>query len=478
MSYRHGVYVGEQSTSLTAPLNGTAGLQVIFGTAPVNMAENLAEVLEPKLVYSFEEAAAALGYSDDFENYTLCQSVDASFRVFNIAPIVLVNVLNPKVHKTDIESKALTPIGKQAVITETAENEEIPVLGVIPDTVKITNSLGETLTEENYELSFNTAGAMVITLISDLSEQITVSYSKLDPSAVTKEEIILAIEKVREVYPRFGMTPGLILAPGWSHDANVAAAIQAKSTGINGVFTSECVLDIAADESGAVAYGDVKTAKESLGIDSEHAIVCWPMAVIGEKKYYMSALAAALIAYTDAQNGDIPSVSPSNRSFNITGTVLADGTKVLLDQEQANLINSFGVVTALNMNGYRCWGNNTAIYPSSTDPKDRWIPVRRFFTWRGNSLILTYFQKVDNPMNYRLIESIVDSENITGNSFAAQGYVGGYHVEFRSDENPVTQLLDGEIKFHLYMAPFPPAEKIGFMLEFDTTALSTALTGE
>ena len=30
-----------------------------------------------------------MGYSDDFKNFTLCQSIDANFRVFNNAPIIL-----------------------------------------------------------------------------------------------------------------------------------------------------------------------------------------------------------------------------------------------------------------------------------------------------------------------------------------------------------------------------------------------------
>ena len=476
MSYKHGVYVGEQSTSVITPLNGTAGLQVVIGTAPVNMAASTSGVLEPKLIHSFTEAKATLGYSDDFDSYTLCQSIDASFRVFNIAPIVLINVLDPDKHKTEVAEKTLTVEDSKVIITETKETKEVPVKGVLLDTVQIFDAEGTAISSENYKLSFGPDGEAVVTLLGT-DKTVTVSYSKITPEAVTKDDIVLGFEKIREVYPRFGYTPGLILVPGWSGDANVAAALQAKTTAINGVFTAECLIDIPADKTGATDYSGVKTAKESLGVDGEHATACWPMALIGDKKYYMSALIAALIAYTDAQNGDVPYVSPSNKSLNITGTCLADGTKVLLDQEQANDINSFGVVTALNINGYRCWGNNTAIYPFSTDPKDRWISVRRFFTWRANSLVLTYFQKVDNPANYRLIESIVDSENIVGNSFVAQGYCGGYRVEFRSDENPVTSLLDGTIKFHLYMAPFPPAEDIEFVLEFDTTALSTALTG-
>ena len=103
MSYKHGVYVSEQETSLTAPIEGTAGLQVIFGTAPCNLADNpSAAVNQPKLCHSFAEAKAAVGYCDDFKNYTLCQAIDASFRVFNTAPIILVNVLNPATHKTDV----------------------------------------------------------------------------------------------------------------------------------------------------------------------------------------------------------------------------------------------------------------------------------------------------------------------------------------------------------------------------------------
>ena len=54
----------------------------------------------PKLCYSYKEACAAVGYSDDWEKYTLCQSIYTCFNVQNVAPIILVNVLDPAVHKT------------------------------------------------------------------------------------------------------------------------------------------------------------------------------------------------------------------------------------------------------------------------------------------------------------------------------------------------------------------------------------------
>ena len=224
-------------------------------------------------------------------------------------------------------------------------------------------------------------------------------------------------------------------------------------------------------------YTAVKTAKEKLGASSNHAAVFWPKGAVGEKIYCLSAMAAAETAATDAANGDVPYESPSNKDLKITATVLDDGTEVALDQEQANLLNGQGVITAINANGFKLWGNNTAAYPSTTDPKDRWLAVRRFFDWDGNNFILTYFQKVDKPGNKRLIQSIVDSQNIIGNGYVARDYCAGYRLEFKEDENPITDLLDGKLTTHTYLAPYIPAEKIVNIREYDTAALEAALTG-
>ena len=84
---------------------------------------------------------------------------------------------------------------------------------------------------------------------------------------------------------------------------------------------------------------------------------------------------------------------------------------------------------------------------------------------------------MDSPANYRMIEAIVDAENVNGNAYVAAGACAAYQCEFRSDENPTTQILDGTIKFHLTLAPYNPAECIEFTLEFDPTAIASALTG-
>jgi hypothetical protein len=228
---------------------------------------------------------------------------------------------------------------------------------------------------------------------------------------------------------------------------------------------------------GARKYTDVKAVKEATGLVSKHLDVEWPCVKVGSKIYHASALKAALTAYTDASNDDVPNLSPSNKAVGISGLCLEDGTEVILDEQQANVVNSYGVNTFNNFSGWATWGNNTAIYPSSTDPKDRWFNCRRFFSWWGNSFILTYHQQVDDPNDPRQVEAIVDAENVRGNSYAAQGKCAGVSVEYRAADNTTTDILNGKAQFLTHLAPYPPMEDICDVLEFDPDLLEAAFTG-
>lgn len=483
--YPHGVYVREVATSMVAPIYGTAGLQVVIGTAPVNMLANPAEAVnKPLLVNSFKEAVAAVGWSDDFASYTLCEAISASFRVMNVAPLVLINVLDPNkaAHKTAVAETTVQVNNKVATLN---------VVGMITDFTLTVKADSTTLTpDEDYTTSFNDDGTLNIILTADgagaSATSLKVSGNKLNPDGVTASDIMggvdvstgeeTGLEVIRQIYPKLGMTPGILTAPRWSMEATVAAALQAKTREINGVFKCVCIVDINSKTGGAQKYSDVKTAKETQGVSSANAYAVWGFGKVGDDLYSGSALASALTAQTDAENADTPNVSPSNKILPISGLCLADGTEVILDQDQANTVNSFGVATFLNMNGFRLWGNNTAVYPSSSDPKDRWFSVRRFLSWAGNTFILTYFQKVDSPANTRLIEAIVDSENLRGAAFVARDICARYEIVFLEEENPTTDLLNGKLTFHQYITPYTPAENIEDVIEFDPNALSAALT--
>lgn len=478
--YYHGVRVLEEGTDITPPINGTAGMQVVIGTAPVNLTDNPeAAVNTPIICYSFQEAKSKLGYSENFEKYTLCQSIYASFLAYAVAPVVFINVLDPAKHKKDNESKAYGVVNGQTVIEE---------VGILKNSVKVLAGEDELVAGVDYLLSFNAKGHLVITMLSDQAleaKQVNVTFASIDPEAVTKDDIIggydvktgkeSGLEVIRQVYPRTGIVPAFLLAPGWSHDPEVGAVMISKCECINGVFTTECLLDL--DTSKTKLYTDVPGVKEESGYQDRHAIVLWPMVQVGGKNLYYSAVFGAMAQYTDASNDNVPSLYLSNKMLYVDNAVLSDGTEVFMDREQANTLNGAGIVTLVSERGWRAWGNNTSVYPEVTDTKDRWIACRRMFTWMSNSLIIIYHDRVDDPGNFRLIESICDSENIRLNSYVSDGKLAGGRIVYNEEENSVENILTGQVIFHIYMAAFTPAEDIVFVLKFDPDLLAQSLSG-
>ncbi len=477
--YYHGVRVVEEGTDIAPPIAGT-GIQVIVGTAPVNLAENpKAAVNVPVLCNNLEEAETKLGYSKDFNSYTLCQSMYASFIMYGVAPVVFINVLDPDKHKKQNLEKEYSVVNGQAVIEAG---------GVLKNSVVVKNGDTKLEADTDYLLTFNADENLVITLISEQAaglSSITVASDSIDPSKVTAEDIIggydvktgqeSGLEAIRQVYPRTGMTPSLILAPGWSHKPEVGAVMMTKCECINGVFTAECLLDL--DTSKTKLYTDVPQLKEDSGYQDRHALVLWPKVQADGVQMYYSAVYGAMVAYTDASNDNVPSLYLSNKSLYIDNAVLEDGTEIFMDREQANTLNGEGIVTVISEGNWFSWGNNTSVYPKSEDTKDRWIACRRMFTWMSNRLITIYHDKVDSPANYRLIESVCDSENIRLNSYVADGKLAGGRIEYNEKENSVENVLSGQVVFHIYMAVFTPAEDIVFILKFDPALLADSLSG-
>ena len=341
----------------------------------------------------------------------------------------------------------------------------------------------------HYTAEYNDDYEAVITFEDvGLPSSVTISYSIADPEAVTASDIIggvnsvtgqvKGLELVSKVFPMFGLIPGIICVPKWSESSTVAAVMAAKCENINGLFTCISVVDIPSDETtGARVYSSVPAWKNTNNYTNKRQIVCWPKVKLGDDVYHMSVQLVGLMNSTDRDHEDVPYKSPSNENFQIDGCLNAEGDDINLGLEEANYLNSNGIVTALNfIGGWKAWGNWTAIYPSNTDPKDSQIPVRRMFDFIGNTFITTFWQKVDEPLTPRLIRTIVNSFNVYLNGLTAREQILGGRIEFLEDENPTTDLMAGTVKFHIYMTPPPAAAVIEGILEYDTNYFSTLVS--
>ncbi|KAI4444648.1 phage tail sheath family protein [Schaedlerella arabinosiphila] len=476
---KHGVFILEEATALTVPISGASAVQVVIGTAPVNMADNPSEMVNvPVFAEKPVDAMAALGFCKDFR-FTLCQTMYATSNIYQVSPVVYINVLDPAKHKKDLEETKADVSTLRAVV-------EVP--GILREGLVVKAEEEALVLNTDYTVEYEADGSLVVNLIAggagENAAEISVSGQVLDPEAVTKDDIIGAydpttgketgMEVIRQVYPKFGVVPSLGLAPGYSQIPEVGIALSAKMANINGVFKGIALLDL--DTEKARKYTDCKEVKESSGFTSEFCCTLWPCFRVGELIFAASAIVGALVSYADASNDDVPYISPSNKILGVTGTCLLDGTEVVLDQDQGSTLNTYGVTTAFNSNGWRLWGNYTGAFPSSGDAKDIWFSTRRMFNWQGNTFIQTYFSKVDDPMNPRLVESIVDSENIRCAAFAPDKWAGA-SIEYLPEDNPTTDILAGKMTFRQHIAPYTPAQEITNILNYDTEMLASALTG-
>lgn len=473
MAYYHGVSTRQIETSVSTPVTASSGVPFVVGTAPVHTVGGKVNVAI--LANNYNEAVAALGYCDDWKNYTLCEVLYSHFTLYGASPVVFVNVLDPGKHKKSVAAQEYTVKDKKVYLP----------LEALKDTVKVTDYEVGTDYEVLYDGNNLIVEIVEGSTILEATEKLSVAFDAVDPSKVTKAEIIggfdvntkqnSGFELVNSVFARYAIVPDLLLSPGWSHDSEVAAVMSAKAANINGIFEAKALIDV--DTAEVKYYSDVTEWKKKKNISAKTEVLCFPMVKLGEKVFHLSTHAAGLMATVDNNNGGCPAESPSNKKLQIDSAVLADGTEINLEPEQANYLNSNGVVTALNfIGGFVLWGNETACFPANTDVKDYFIPVSRMFGWVGNSVILTYWSKLDKKMTRRLIDSIVDSVNIWLNSLTAEEKLLGGRVEFKDEENSLTALMAGKAVFHIYMTPPSPAKELEFVLEYDVEYVKAALT--
>ena len=475
MAEVHGVSARQQATSVLTPAVAESGIPFVVGTAPVHTAERPAAAGVPVLCTSWDEAVAQLGYSENWKDYTLCEVMYSHFKLFGCQPLILCNVLDAAEMQQDVEAADL-PVSKHKIT--------LP-LAALSGSLKIKAAGGEASATEyvggkDYE-AYYSGEYLIIELLEDgdcyEADKLNVAYAKAAPEQVTTAQVAAGVESVEFCLGSFGIAPDLLLAPGFSQDSVVAAVMAAKAAAIGGLFGAKALIDIDCGVEGAKTYADVLAAKNKANLVDERQIVCWPMLRLGDYLFHQSTQLAGLIAQVDTGNGGCPYESPSNKNYQCDGLSLADGSEVQLTFAQANILNGQGVVTALNLgSGWKCWGNYTACYPASRDVKDYFIPISRTFDWIGKTLIRTFWNKLDKPLNRRLLDTILDSCNIWLAGLVGSGYLLGARAEMLAAENPDTSLIAGLVTLHIYITPPSPMQAVDFLLEYDANYVTSALS--
>ena len=474
MKYEHGIYTPEQGTESENITVLTRFATVVIGTAPVHMAANpAAAVNTPILCRDMTDCKNKLGYSEEFEKYTVCQSMYTHFVLNKVAPVVFINVLDPSKHKKTTTDAEIAVKDKRAAIKDE----------VILSTLKLKNGDTE-IAAEKYVAEYSSNSEVTINFTEEISGNITATYDAVDVTAVTAEDIIGAVnieteertgtELIKAIYPRLGVVPLILTAPGWSQNDTVGAVLKSKTTEINGCYKAHALIDL--DSSKSKTRAAAITDKNARTLDS-NCTALYPMVKKDNHIIYYSAMMSAVIMSQAAATDGITCKSPSNQSLDIDDCVLADGTSIYYDQEDGNELNAAGIVTIISRNGWYTWGNNTAGYPETTETKDRWIMSKLTFNYVENDFISSNFANIDGDLNRRMFEDAITDENIKLSAWALKGYIAGGTMSYELSDNPDRKILNGHFTFRTALASNIPGEKIENIFSFDVDTLKTVILG-
>lgn len=482
MAYKHGMYVEEIETS-TKITTSESILPLFVVVAPTHRATE-PKINEPIIAYKLADVAKYLGYESGNHDFTSNKVAEIFFQYEGIGPVAFINAFDHTKHYVTTIKEALPLIVDAGIISKkNIDLSTIEVYKLSADTEKL-------VLDSDYYATLNSNGYVNIELDDEYNGGVFptvmyVSYKTVDPKAVTTAEIIggadadnnkTGLELINSIYAKYRIVPSLIAAPKYSSDSAIAAILKAKANNLNTFYNCMALIDHADD----VLFSDFPAWKISKNINDPAQICLYGYGTLGEYYYEPSVLLAAQMCRVDMKNDDVPFESPSNKSLPIDGAcIIKDGKKVALNLEfdEANYLNSNGIVTIYNSpSGWVSWGNQTACYPSNTDPKDNTINWKRLMFYYKKTFIQNLFGSLDGAVTKIFIENCVNTFNKFFNSEIAEGHILAGKISYNISDNGVSNLIEGTITFQIVVTFSPNAQAIIGTFEVDVDSLNELLS--
>jgi uncharacterized protein len=493
-SFLHGVEVIEVPNGplpVTVVKSAVIGL---VGTAPAWAVAAPAVAPAPNAPVLVSSALDAANFGPLVRGYSIPYAL-AAIQAQGAGQAIVVNVFDPARHFTAIAATAFTFNAQGAI--------NLGHMGV-SSVVVTSNPVGTTyVAGTDYTLdAVNGAIAIVPTgsgghIASGASVLIAFNYA--DPSKVVDADLVGAItggvytgmQAFQTTYGTLGFFPKILIAPGYSQDAAVAAALAATANKIRAM----ALVDSPPATSAAAAIANRAATGNAFATSSKRTVLCYP-----QESFYDTGMvptgvtlnssgapvtsqfnANAVAPYSQWVAGAMAARdlakgywwSPSNTQ--VTGMLGPDVqlyASILDASSDVNGLNAAGIVTVFNAfgTGLRVWGNRSAAYPSTTTP-DNLISVRRTMDVMEESVELAMLQFIDQPITNALIDAVLANANAFIRSLIQRGALVAGAASFNPAENPTAQISGGQLVFDLDVMPPPPAERITFQAFIDVTLL-------
>lgn len=471
MAYKHGIGA-DQGETLSRSTVQTGTNAVYIGTAPVNLIKGGKDLVnKPLRAINWSRAVAQLGYSSDWESFSLCEAMRGHF--YNakgaIAPVYFINVLDPVEHKADA--------GKTVSLSFANGSATFSDDKAIIDSFKIDDK------EEgkDYEISYNFNKNRFTVTSDTLTGTVEATYDVVDPTKVTDEDIIggtsdqgemTGIAAIELVYSTNFDVVNLIAAPGFSEHPAVYSALCNAAHKINNHFDAfvEADIPLVDSENNLVdTYEKAIEWKKKHGINNSVSSVWWPRVTGSDGNvYHLSTLATVEQMRIDYDNENIPMETCSNKSIPVIKQYFGvNSVNNGFGEIIGNELNAAGIGTAIPSGGqWVLWGGHTAAYQYGVDNDASIIfdVSIRMIQYIMNGFQQRHAAKIDQPMTTALRDAVLEEEqdqldSLVGSGALLRDVENGLSptISFVTDGDSYTNWVNGEFYFSALATPTPEA---------------------
>ena len=472
--YLYGAY-GKLGQTIARNAVQAGTVPVYVGTAPVNLIKGykkLGIVNTPVKLSNLPNAQQTIGYSNNWEKFTLCEAISAHFNniLGNIGPVYVINVLDPDINrKTQEDATNINLVFSNGQATIKSDT-------IILDTLAL-EGFAEGV---DYLVDYNyTSGIAVIKSIGaeKIDGTVSASYLDVDFDGIDADAIVGGVTASGEysglgvlqlLYQEYYQVCNLLMAPGWSHIPKVYNAMLTAAEQINGHWDAFVLADIPLEreEDGETisiqTIDEAKDWKLQNGYNSERSKVFWPMGKDNSGKvYHLSTLAAVELMRIDYIHASVPLETCGNKQIPVVKQYFGKSSKNKgFDQITSKELTSNGISTCVFWGGnWVLWGDHTAAYAygADVDPRAIFDVSMRMLFHITNSFQREWGIAIDKPFTKQLRDRIINREQEKLDALVAQGaLIGNPTVLFLESNNSTEDMMNGDFRWDIPVTPTPP----------------------
>ncbi|CAH5052461.1 Putative prophage major tail sheath protein [Enterobacter cloacae] len=417
----------------------------------------------------------AARFGPGMANTTIPQALNAIYD-HGAGTVVVINVLDPSVHKTTITSENVT-VDNNSIIQLKHGAVQSLTIG------RGANATSPYTIGTDYTVDMLTGKIICKGLNLQPGTKAYVNYTYTDPTKVTSADIIgtvnaagdrTGMKLLQDTYNQFGFYAKILIAPVFCTQKSVSTELIAQAENLGAITYIDAPVGTTFQQ---VLTGRGGQGSINFNTSSDRARLCYPHVKVyntstnTEVLEPLSSRAAGLRAKIDLEKGFW--WSNSNQEIQgITGIERSLSAMIDDPQSEVNQLNENGITTVFNSygSGLRLWGNRTAAWPTVSHMRN-FENVRRTGDVINESIRYFSQQYMDMPINQALIDALTESVNTWGRKLIADGALLGFECWYDQARNEQTELAAGHLLLSYKFTPPPPLERLTFETEITSEYL-------